>query len=133
MKTRFLTALISALLISYPAMAGQINTVRVTVTPNADGSGSAGGTLSAARNSLNRVEFIGCGFRMYNNATGGITRWGFCQATNSAGVNGFCMIENNDLLNAISGISDYSYVDFNWNAAGTCTRIAFSSQSFYLP
>lgn len=133
MKTRNLTVLITAILFSLTATAGQVNTERVTVTPNADGSGTAAGTLSAARFSRNTVEFIGCGFRMFNNTTGGLTRWGFCQANNSAGTHVICMIEDSDLLNAIATISDYSFVNFNWNAAGTCTRIGISTQSFYIP
>ena len=48
---------------SSAALAGLVSEVPVTVTLNADGSGSAFGSMTTARFSKNDVEFIGCGLR----------------------------------------------------------------------
>jgi hypothetical protein len=138
MKSRNLTfvgAWAAALLLGSPvAMSGMTSSVPVEVIVNADASGSAQGNMATARFTANTVEYVGCGVRYSISGTTTV-KGGWCQATNSAGVNGFCSISgsNTELLNAISGTSDYSYLVFAWNAAGMCTRVGFSTQSFYIP
>ncbi len=131
----FIGAVLAALVIGAPvAMAGMTSSVPVEVAVNADASGTAQGNLATARFTANTVEYIGCGVRYSISGTTTV-KSGWCQATNSAGVNGFCSINgaNTDLLTAISGVSDFSFVVFSWNAAGMCTRVNFSTQSFYIP
>jgi len=45
----------------------------------------------------------------------------------------FCSTFDPDLLDAMKSVSDFSFITFSWNVAGECTRIGFSTQSFYLP
>jgi hypothetical protein len=131
MKTRF-TVLLGALLFTAGAVAGMRTSQPVVVTLNADGSGTAIGSMVTARFSANTLEYAGCGVR-YTVTAAGTTKWGFCQAATSTGVTGFCNIESNDLFQLASSLSDYSFLTFNWNAAGICTRIGMSTQSFYIP
>lgn len=120
-------------LASSAALAGLVQSVPVSVTVNADGSGAANGDMLSARRSANAVEYIGCGVRRYEDSTGAVTAYGFCQATTAASVSGFCSTDNAELLDAIESISAYSYVTFAWRADGTCRMIGNSTQSFYLP
>lgn len=107
--------------------ADQFGTVEVTV--NADESGFATGVMSLARFSTNDVEAIGCGTRFYD---GGFI-WGFCQATDSDGVHVVCLTFDPIFVDGISGINPYSFILFEWNSDGDCTRIGFSTQSFQIP
>jgi hypothetical protein len=115
------------------ALAGRVQTVPVTVTVNADGSGQANGNMATARASANDVEYIGCGVRKYVDSTGGITSFGFCQASDAAGVTASCFTDNAELLDAIENVADYSFVSFNWNSDQQCRLIGISTQSFYIP
>jgi hypothetical protein len=135
MKSRnlvFVGALLGAMTLGSAAMAGMTSTVPVEVLLNADASGQAQGSMPSARFSANTVEFVGCGVR-YSISGTTVSRYGWCQATNSAGVYAFCSVTNNDLLNAVADLNDYSFIIFAWNAAGVCTRIGLSTQSFYIP
>jgi hypothetical protein len=94
----------------------------------------AQGDQVSARYSKNDVEFIGCGMRKV--ATGPDTatfNFGFCQATDAAGVGILCTTANPELLDAIASSADFGFITFSWNADLECTRIGFSNQSFYLP
>jgi hypothetical protein len=118
---------------SSAAMAGLITVTPVTVTVNADTSGSANGSMSAARFSKNEVEYIGCGVRRIEDGLGGVVVFGFCQASNAAGDFGFCNTENPALIASIGDQDDYSFVTFSWNEEGVCQLIGNSTQSFYIP
>jgi hypothetical protein len=78
------------------------------------------------------VEFIGCGIRLITAGTDTF-EFGFCQAADSDDVNIFCSTQNADLLVAISSTSAFAFVAFAFDENGECTRIGFSTQSFYLP
>jgi hypothetical protein len=99
---------------------------------NPDTSGSALGSMSAARFSKNAVEYIGCGLRRIDTGAG-VVVFGFCQASTAAGVLGFCSTENPDLIASIGDQDDYSFITFSWDAAGVCRAIGNSTQSFYIP
>ena len=118
---------------SAAAMAGLVQSVPVTVTLNADGSGSANGAMTTARFSANDVEYIGCGVRKFDDGAGGVISYGFCQASDEKGNVGFCSTENAALLEAVQSISAYSFITFAWNKDGTCRLIGNSTQSFYIP
>jgi hypothetical protein len=115
---------------SSAAMAGLVSVTPVTVTVNSDNSGSASGSMSAARFSKNDVEYIGCGVRRVED---GAFVFGFCQASNAAGDIGFCETENPALIESIGDIDDFSFITFAWNAAGVCRAIGASTQSIYIP
>jgi hypothetical protein len=118
---------------SSAAMAGLVQPAQVLVNLNGDGSGDASGALSSARFARNKVEYIGCGLRRFDEDVSGGFVFGFCQASTAAGVVGFCQTESPVLLETIGDQDDYSFVTFNWAADGTCLRIGNSTQSFYIP
>ncbi len=91
----------------------------------------AGGDMVSAQAAKDNVTFIGCGIRKIATG-GGLVTTGFCQATDAAGENITCFTQDPDLLDATSSTSDFSYVTFSWNEDLECTRIGFSTQSFYL-
>lgn len=114
------------------AMAGKVQPAPVVVFVNPDGSGQANGSMATARASANDVEYIGCGVRKFATGAGAFTT-GFCQASDAAGVAGFCSTENAELLDVVENIADHSFITFGWDAEGQCTRIGISTQSLYLP
>jgi hypothetical protein len=118
---------------SSAAMAGLVTITPVTVTVNPDSSGSANGSMSAARFSKNEVEYIGCGVRRIEDGVGGVLVFGFCQARNAAGDLGFCNTENAALIASIGDQDDYSFITFSWDEEGVCRSIGNSTQSFYIP
>ncbi len=63
---------------------------------------------------------------------GGIFTTGFCQARNAAEEQFTCFTQDADLIDAMSSTADFSFITFAWNEDGECTRIGFSTQSFYL-
>ena len=113
------------------ALAGAVQPNSVIVEQNDDGSGSASGDMVTARTSANDFELIGCGIKGFQG--GGAGQWGFCQAADSNDNFIVCFTVNAHLLETIKGIGDNSYVRFDVNKKGDCTRIDLSTQSFYLP
>jgi hypothetical protein len=133
MRTKQWVAIAALALGSSAAWAGLEQPAPVVVTLNADGSGSAIGAQSTARFSKNKVEYIGCGLRRFDDGLGGGFIFGFCQASTADEVLGFCQTENPVLLSSIGDQDDYSFITFSWNAAGDCLGIGNSTQSFYIP
>ncbi len=115
------------------ATAGYVQPAPVTVELNPDGSGFAGGDMVSARFAPDAVSVIGCGTRTFDDGAGGTFHSGFCQATDAAGVQGFCFTNRADMLEAMHATADYSYITFRWDVNGECVRIGTSTQSFYLP
>lgn len=89
--------------------------------------------MVTARFSDNYGEFIGCGVRVFEDGASSAFEFGFCQAEDADGERGFCNTQNAALLQAMKSTSDFSFTTFSWNADGECTRIGFSTQSFYIP
>lgn len=118
---------------SSAAMAGLVNEFPVTVALNPDGSGTAAGAMPTARFSKDKVMYIGCGVRRFDDGAGGVLTFGFCQASTADAVVGFCESENATLLTSIGDQDDFSFITFSWDAAGECTSIGNSTQSFYIP
>lgn len=133
MKAKYV--LISAILAIFSsiAVAGLFQPAPVFIVINDDTSGFAQGDMWTARTADNNVEFIGCGTRVIELAGGGTFLFGFCQAEDADDTIAFCFTENQDLLDAMKSASDFSFITFNWDEFGECTRIGFSTQSFYLP
>lgn len=132
MRMRQVTAIGALALASSAALAGLVTITPVSVTLNPDASGSALGSMSAARFSKNDVEYIGCGVRRIESG-GGTVVFGFCQASTPAGVVGFCNTENPALIASIGDQDDFSFITFSWDATGVCRSIGNSTQSFYIP
>ena len=137
MRVIYLVLTIAMLLVSGLVFAGYLQPAPVLVAFNPDGSGDAQGDMVTARFSDSALELIGCGVRYFDDGAGGSTEFGFCQARmddgSEEGLRGFCNTTNSGLLDAMKATSDFSFVTFSWNAQSECTRIGFSTQSFYLP
>ena len=128
--TRKWIVILMALLVSGFAMAGQYAPQPLTLDLV---NRTAAGDLVTVRFSANETEYIGCGIRAFDDGAGGATWFGFCQARNEKEEVGFCNTANAELLSAIMATADFSYVTFSWNEAGECTRIGYSTQSFFIP
>ena len=131
MTSKNLMVITALALASSLALAGFVQPASVVVVQNDDGSGSASGDMVTARTSANDVEIIGCGIKGFQG--GGPSQFGFCQATDSNDSLIVCVTINVHLLEIIKGIADNSFVRFDVNKKGDCTRIDLSTQSFYLP
>jgi len=95
---------------------------------------TASGDMLTARFDDGDDVFIGCGIRKFDfGGVSGEFQFGFCQAEDSEGERAFCTTESLHLLDAMQATSDYSFVTFSWDEDDICTRIGFSTQSFYLP
>jgi hypothetical protein len=133
MKRKVWLSAAAVALVSTVAIAGYVQPAPVTVTLNGDGSGTAFGDMVSARFAPDAVSVMGCGTRRFDNGLGATSYFGFCQATDATGVQGFCSTTNPDLLDQMKATGDFSFVIFAWDVNGECTRIGFSTQSFYIP
>jgi hypothetical protein len=127
--TKMIVALVAAFA-SAVVLAGAAETSSVAVTVNPDGSGSASGIMSAARTSSNDFELIGCGIKGFKS---GSPDFGFCQAQDADENYVVCFAYKGNLMSTINAIADYSYIRFDFDKNGECTRLDFSTQSQYLP
>lgn len=135
MKTKIAAAIAAAAMTGSAAFAGFIQPVTVEINMT---TGFAQGDMWTARTAMDDVSYIGCGVRSFDDGAGGTFETGFCQARDAASVQVTCFTQNSDLLDTIR-LADFSYVTFSFVDDGTgtggfeCTRIGFSTQSFYLP
>lgn len=133
MKAKLIVAGILAFFSSI-ALAGFTQPQSVVVDLD---NGTAFGDMYTARTSANDVEFIGCGIRVFDDGAGGTFSFGFCQAGDSEGTEITCFTQNSGLLDTLRTMADFSFVTFSWvdDGAGNidCSRIGFSTQSFYVP
>ncbi len=130
MKIRNLLSITALTLIAGVAFAGLVQPAVVFID---EANMFAQGDMWTARTANNDVEFIGCGIRVFDDGASPPLFFGFCQAQDSAEVLIVCSTFSADLVEAIKGISDTSFLTFSWNASFDCTRIGTSTQSFYLP
>jgi len=119
-----------ALMYGLVAHAGQSQPAEVAVDLT---NLTASGDMLSARLDRDDDVFIGCGIRVFDDGAGGTFEFGFCQAEDNEGERGFCNTDSTGLLEAMKATSDFSFVTFSWDEDGVCTRIGFSTQSFYLP
>ena len=117
----------ASLLISGLAVAGQKDTGG---TVNIYGSNlRVMGSLSAARNSSNTVEYLGCKVSVSPGSAPSVT----CSAQNSAGVQFSCSSSDAGLVNVALGIKGDSFINVNRDSAGTCTLLAVDNSSIHGP
>ena len=129
MKIRNLLSITALTLMAGVTFAGLVQPAAVIVDLDNE---FAQGDQWTARISKNDVEFIGCGIRLFDFGMGSF-EFGFCQAADSDDVSLFCSTQNADLISAIRATSAFAFVTFSLDENGECTRIGFSTQSFYLP
>jgi hypothetical protein len=130
MKARHLLVALGPFLVAPLALAGYVQPAPVVVDLE---GGIATGDMVSARFAGNDVELIGCGVRVFRLESGDLFEVGFCQASDANGVEAFCSTEDPGLLNVMKATGDLSFVVFAWDAELQCTRIGFSTQSFYIP
>lgn len=130
MNPRRIIAGLLTLFASTIVLAGGSNLVEVFVFVNDDGSATASGSMSGARAANNDIEIIGCGVKAFKS---GGPDFGFCQAADANDTYVVCFTTKSNLLRIIDSIADYSYIRFDVDPDGECTRIDLSTQSFYLP
>ena len=93
----------------------------------------ANGDQYSARTDANDEVFIGCGTRVFDDGVNTFS-FGFCQATDAEGDVINCSTENPTLVDAMSANNTFAFITFSWDAnTFECTRVGFSTQSFYLP
>ncbi len=131
MKTAI--AIIGATMIAVPAFAGETQPAAVTV--DLDNFFASGDTVTA-RTDDNDEVYIGCGTRNTDDGAGGLVSWAFCQAQDAEGDQITCFAFDSPLVNTINAINDTSFITFSWADNGNgfleCSRMGFSTQSFYL-
>lgn len=130
MKVRYLLSIATLMALAGAAYAGLVQPAPVVV--DLDARTTFGNQLTA-RVSANDVEFIGCGTRIFDDGMGNTFSFGFCQGTDAAGVTSFCSTTSPNLIDAMHATSAYAFIIFSWNELDECTRVGFSTQSFYLP
>ena len=133
MKKRCLLSVAGLTLMAGLASAGFVQPVPVTVDLV---NMTALGDQWTARSADNDLDFIGCGIRNFDDGVNAFA-FGFCQAGDSDGNEITCFTQNANLLQTMGATSDFAFITFNWQDDGgggaECTRIGFSTQSFYLP
>ena len=136
MKTRTLTMLTGtlALAMSGAANAGYVQPFPVDVDL---ANNIASGDQVSARDDKDKDVFIGCGVRSISVPGGASFRFGFCQAEDSDGERVLCNTQDPQLLDEMRANTTYGWISFSFQDDGaggfTCTRVGFSTQSFYLP
>lgn len=93
----------------------------------------ATGDQVTARIADDDVSFIGCGIRVTDDGVNPPFAFGFCQAGDSEENQITCFTQSPNLLQAMGANSDFAFITFNWDENGDCTRVGFSTQSFYQP
>lgn len=134
MKKLLLIVITTIAMVSSAALAGLVQPARVSIDLDAK---YAHGDMYTARTAMNEVEFIGCGTRHFDDGTGNEFLFGFCQAGDAADNQITCFTQDESLLETMRAATAYAYITFSWKDEGTfgteCTRVGFSTQSFYLP
>jgi hypothetical protein len=87
----------------------------------------AKGSLGTARNSADDTQYIGC--TVYNNAPPSAT----CIARNEDGQFASCTTSATEHVQGARSLGTDSFVQFVWDAGGTCTAITITHNSYYEP
>jgi hypothetical protein len=87
------------------------------------------GTLGAARNSSDAVQFISCDVHAYGDGTKNMS----CAAKNTAGTYVYCTSTVAALVETARSLAGDSFVYFQWDASGACTYLGVGHSSEYAP
>ncbi|QRO01121.1 hypothetical protein JRI60_19825 [Archangium violaceum] len=90
---------------------------------------TAYGTLGAARNSNDNVQFISCDTHAYSDGSKNMS----CAAKTTAGTYVYCTSSVAGLVDAAQSISGDSFIYFEWNTSGACTYLGVGNSSEYAP
>ena len=132
-------AAFAMLLIGSSVYAGEYYNADLQIELNENGSGRAMGNLQAVRSSEDTVANIGCGFRVSapsplqdEISADDVFNYAFCRANNEEGVSIFCFTELPALIEPLKAMSAKSWIMFEFDEDGNCTKIGASNQSIYL-
>ncbi|MCO7225003.1 hypothetical protein [Pleionea sp. CnH1-48] len=110
-----------ATLISSSVFAGFTNHYQINVS-----STTAYGSMIGARNSSDSTQYIVCSYVGFSS-----NPYGICSARNSAGTSKSCTTTQAHHVEQIRGLSNESYLYFQWDSNGKCTYIYSSTGSMY--
>ena len=143
LQATFLVVVVLALIpVNVDAGAAAEADPAVKIVFETSDSGSAEGTMWLARSSDNDIELIGCSLKGQTKGQRGGSNWAWCRAKAVDGVEVLCMTENPYLLDALKGISPFSFINFEFKNAvdrgdgvwiSECSRFDFSTQSLHIP
>jgi hypothetical protein len=108
--------------VSSLAIAGTVNHVQVFVD---SATRTAYGSMTGARFSADATQTIGC--MLVNSGS----PYGWCLSRNAAGVYGSCTTTDPMHMQQITGLSNESYLYYQWDATGKCTYIFSKTDSQY--
>ncbi|HEY2512811.1 MAG TPA: hypothetical protein VGI39_18220 [Polyangiaceae bacterium] len=94
----------------------------------------ATGQISAARNSPDKNQYIGCWINAYSSgrATEAYCRAHDAAATGSAG-EVLCISTAPQFIQAVSAVNSDSILEFDWDATGRCTYLYTETASYVSP
>jgi hypothetical protein len=106
------------------AYAGSKASSPVSVQP---GIRRAQGSIGSTRNSADSFTYLGC----YVTAQTG-SKYATCYAQDAAD-HGACFTSNANIISTIEATSGDSWVSFEWDASGNCTKFTVDNGSTYEP
>ncbi len=109
------------------AHAGNYVNYQTYVSLYSGGGGYAAGVVSAARNSSDAQQYIGCQVIVSSSGTAN----GTCYANELGGEYLVCSSSVPALIEQMRSISDNSFVSFNASSTGACTSINVHQSSRY--
>jgi len=114
------------------ALAGARYTYPVTVVP---GARYAYGSMGSARNSVDTTASIMCYLQAgLSSAGAAFAPIASCSAGDAAGNSGYCSTNEPQFVDAVRNmVGSDSYINFTWNAYGTCTEINVYNGSYFEP
>jgi hypothetical protein len=122
-------SLAAGLVLQSTVQAGQSVTATVGVYSSSDGA-TASGAVSAARQSADNVQSIGCDIASDGVSSSFIS----CFASDVAGKEAYCSISSPSAaaLSALSSVNASSVIYFQANSSGVCTYLSIDDDSVYL-
>lgn len=125
-KNMVLGCAMAAVLAGTAAWAGSRYAYPVYINLSAK---EAYGTLGAARNSTDAIQFISCDVHAYDDGDKRMS----CTAKNTSGTNVYCTSSVAALVETARSLSSDSFVYFEWDASGACTYLGVGHSSEYAP
>lgn len=135
-KLALAAATASLLAVGGTASAGYYQRYDTFVFRGSGGSVSAMGSVSGARTSSDTTQFIGCGNE--SNVVSGAAGISSCSARDSNGTFAYCRIDSRTsgysyVRDAISMVGANSYITFDSDKNGRCTKVRIDNESRDIP
>jgi hypothetical protein len=126
-KFAIVATLAAGLAAQTAAYAGYSYPSYVAVYNSSSGGGTASGSIRAARYSGDTSQYISCGIASDAVSSTYVS----CSARNSAGSSLYCYTTTPSLaaLEAVTSVSDTTFIYFQVNSAGKCTYLSMGNGS----